>query len=137
MGRAERQGMTSIYKVLICGGVGWGNPAPIRRELKKLQRKLKAGKLGAKEIVIIHGKADGADQIAGQIAQELSMHVCEVPALWATRYRGAGPQRNSIMLALDPHEVWAFHTDLTKSRGTKDTVKKARKADMPTKVFDK
>jgi hypothetical protein len=127
--------LTKIYKILICGGTGWGRAAPIKRELKRRLRDLKAGRLDAKEIVVIEGKAPGADSIAGEMAKELNIHVCEVGALWDTRYRGAGPQRNSIMLALEPHEVWAFHTDLKKSKGTKDTVTKARKAGIPTKVF--
>ena len=121
-----------MYKVLVCGGTGWGRPGPIRREIKRLIKKH-----GDSKLLIIEGKAEGADTIAGEMAKELNVHVCEVGALWNTRYRSAGPQRNDVMLALEPDEIIAFHTDLKKSKGTKDTVTKARKRGIPTKVVDK
>lgn len=126
-----------VYKVLMCGSVEWGDPLPIKREIKRLLRAIKSGRIQAKELVVIHGKAPGADMLSGEIAKELNVHVCEIPALWDTRYRGAGPQRNSIMLSLEPHEVIGFHKNIRKSRGTKDTITKARKLGIKTKVVSK
>jgi hypothetical protein len=121
-----------MYKVLVCGDRNWVNPIPIERELRKLIRRH-----GANNLIIIEGKAPGADQLAGFWARSLNIHVVEVQALWDTRYRSAGPQRNDVMLALGPDEVVAFHQHLPKSKGTKDMVKKSRNAGVKTRVVKK
>ena len=79
----------------------------------------------------------GREQEPRVIGEQENIHVCRVPALWQTRHQGAGPQRNSIMLALEPHEVVAFHPDLKKSKGTKDMLKQAEKAGIKYKVVKK
>lgn len=113
----------SIYKVLMCGDRNWWDQGPILRELEWLVEVH-----GKNELLIIHGGAPGADTLAGILASTMSVHVARVDALWATRYKSAGPQRNATMLALEPHKVIAFHEDISKSKGTADMVKRARKA---------
>jgi beta-phosphoglucomutase-like phosphatase (HAD superfamily) len=70
-------------------------------------------------------------------AQERSVHVAEIKALWSTRRKGAGPQRNAAMLALEPDEVIAFHEDIAASRGTADMVRRARKAGIKVRVVSR
>jgi hypothetical protein len=111
-----------IYPVLICGAREWGDIRPIRREIKKLIKKV-----GTERLVIIEGKAPGADTLAGVAARDLNVHVAEIGALWDTRRKGAGPQRNAVMLAFQPEEVIAFHKDISKSVGTKNCISQARR----------
>lgn len=132
-----------MYKAIFCGDKNWHNAAPIKRELRRLKRKYKDS------LIIIEGGAPGADQLAGHCARIMDIHVAEVKALWDTRHRAAGPQRNDVMIDLlgvdwdhpdDPEfncEVVAFHENIKKSKGTKDCVTKARKAGVKTKVVSK
>lgn len=123
-----------IYKVLMFGDRNWGLRPPVIREMKRVEGI--AHRRGL-ELVIIHGKAAGADQLSGIIAHEHSVHTCEVPALWETRGRAAGPQRNEVMRLLDPHEAVCFHPDLRKSRGSADMKRRLDKAGIKVKVVSK
>jgi hypothetical protein len=116
-----------MYKVLICGNTDWAKEAPIRALLKRLRTKH-----GTSKLLIIEGGADGADQMAGRIARELNIHVVEVQALWDTRHRSAGPQRNAVMMSLGPDEVHAFHREGDADSGTGNMISKARKRGVPT-----
>lgn len=119
-----------IYKVLICGDRFWTEAAVIKRVLRALIKKH-----GTRDLVIITGKAQGADQLAGYHARSMNVHVADVAALWDTRHNGAGPQRNRIMLALLPDLVIGFHDDLKRSKGTKDMLKQAEKVGIRTKHY--
>lgn len=118
-----------MRRYIVCGGREWGAKGPILRELKRLKRR-------HGDFLIIEGGAPGADTLAKIVGQELDLHVCEVKALWSTRHRGAGPQRNQAMLELVPNGVLAFHEQISKSKGTKDMVSRARKAGVEVRVFD-
>lgn len=123
-----------IHKVLIFGARDWPHFGPIRREMKKLVKKH-----GTTKLLIIEGECPygGADVIARIVAHELSVHVAQVPALWETRYRSAGPQRNTMMLWLEPAEAIGFHQDLSKSRGTKNMYNQLSRAGVPVRVLAK
>jgi len=124
--------MKVLYKVLICGDRNWTDPDMIRNVITGL----KAYASGMhQELLIIEGGAEGADKMAKRIGNELDVHVAEVEALWDTRHRSAGPQRNLIMLSLQPDAVVAFHNNIEKSRGTAHTVRHAKKAGIPTQVI--
>jgi hypothetical protein len=127
-------GRSSMLKVLICGDRDWGDPEPIRRVIKELKKEAKSAKKG--ELLIISGGAPGADTLARIIATEEDVHCAEVKALWMTRSRAAGPQRNLIMLGLEPDKVVAFHPNLAKSRGTAHTVRSSKKASIPVTVVE-
>ena len=116
-----------MYKVLICGARDWSDKSAIDRLIDNLIESH-----GRDKLIIIEGGAEGADMLARISATERSVHVAEVRALWQTRHRGAGPQRNSAMLGLDPDEVHAFHEDLSTSKGTKDMVRRARSQGGPS-----
>ena len=110
---------TTWHRVLICGGRKYSKRTPIRRTLLRLRERYRS------KLIIIVGGAPGADSLAEEICEELNIHCAVVPALWEQRGRAAGPMRNLAMSALDPHEVFAFHENLARSRGTKNMVELA------------
>lgn len=103
-------------RVLVCGDRNWTDRARIARALAKLPPNTE----------VIHGAARGADMIAGEEAQKLGFIVREFPADWSTG-RSAGPIRNRRMLneLRQGDFVLAFHPDISKSKGTADTVREA------------
>lgn len=113
-------------KVLICGDRHWTDRELIRSWLSKLQ--------DWRYDTVLEGKANGADSIAGEEAKRMGMTVLEFPAEWEKYGRAAGPIRNRQMLDQLPDFVVAFHDDLSKSRGTADTVKEARKRGIEVMV---
>lgn len=120
-----------MYKALFSGDRRWTDPAPVQRELERLEREF-----GRSNVVIITGKARGLDQLAAKLAKQRGIHVAEVQALWETYYKGAGPIRNAVMLAFEPDEVIGFHPDIENSKGTKHMVELGRKAGVLVKVVD-
>jgi hypothetical protein len=119
-----------MYKVIICGDRAWSNVDSIRKVVSNLKT------IHGNSLFIIEGGAAGADVIAGMICEDLSVHYAVVKALWETRGRGAGPQRNRVMLALEPNEVIGFHENIAASKGTKDMLTIAAKAGVVTWVHD-
>jgi hypothetical protein len=84
------------------------------------------------DLTIIHGGANGADSIAGDIAESLEIKTLEFRADWSKHGRAAGPIRNQQMLDEGkPDAVMAFHKDLRSSRGTLDMVRRARSHNLP------
>jgi hypothetical protein len=118
-------------KVLITGSRNWTNEGAIRRELSKLPQGTR----------IIHGGCrTGADAIADRVAAELGFILNVYPEDWSIG-KAAGPIRNSRMIK-EEHEpddpidlCLAFTLDVSRSRGTRDCVAKARAAGIPVEVF--
>lgn len=99
--------------------------------------------------VVIAGGARGADTLAADVARTCSADVIEEPAAWtvhdvegrtavpchhppSTTCPAAGPRRNQKMLDVHrPTECVWFHDDLGASRGTRDMVRRARRAGLP------
>ena len=77
--------------------------------------------------ILIHGDARGADTLAKQHAAIRGIHHAAVPALWDYYYRGAGFQRNSAMLLLQPDYCVAFPG----GRGTASMVELCEKNNIP------
>lgn len=121
--------MTPLYKVLIFGSRDWSDSGRIEYELIKL-----IARHGKNRLLIIQGGAPGADTTAGILAHRRSVHVARVDALWDTRYRSAGPQRNEIMALLAPDEGIGFHEDIKKSKGTKDMAKRLERHNIPYRI---
>lgn len=120
-----------IYKVLMCGDRKFKAiyAKPIVSEIAKLIRDH-----GVKRLLIIEGGAPGVDTMVKRRAQKRNVHVAEIEALWNTRYRYAGPQRNAMMAALDPHEVIAFHENINESKGTAGMLELAEKLGIPNRL---
>ncbi len=73
---------------------------------------------------IVHGAATGADSMAGDLGERLSVDVVTCPADWKKHGRAAGPIRNKEMLAHKPAKVIAFPG----GRGTQNMKNQARVA---------
>lgn len=112
-------------KVLVCGDRFWTDKEKIRERLAKLP----AG------TIVIHGAARGADSIAAVIGKTLGFDVRSFPAEWGKHGKAAGPIRNRLMLDEKPDLVLAFHSDLSNSKGTKDTVEEARRRGVPVELI--
>lgn len=113
-------------KVLVCGDRFWTNKAVIRERLFKLPR----------ITTVITGGCYGADYIADQFARELDYTRIIMPADWKSHGKAAGPIRNRAMLDLLPDLVVAFHNDLSKSRGTVDTVNEAMRRKIKVEIYN-
>ena len=128
-------------KILVCGGRDFFNKKLLYHTLDNLceEFNLKTepdeyGNWLPKDVVIIHGKAAGADTLAGDWAIINWTEFEEYPADWQTHGRAAGPIRNQQMLDEGkPDLVLAFPTE--RSRGTWDMVRRATKAGVPVRVI--
>lgn len=87
------------------------------------------------DAVVVHGSCRGLDLIAASIAQDIGLAVEEHRAEWTKFHKGAGPKRNQLMADLGASLCLAFHHDLESSKGTKDMVTRARKANIPVEVI--
>jgi len=116
-------------KVLICGDRNWTNRETIRSWIATLQ--------DWGYDTVIEGEARGADTIAAEEAVRAGMTVLRYPANWAGYGRGAGPIRNRQMLDQKPDLVVAFHPDLSKSKGTADTVCEAKRRSIEVVVVNR
>lgn len=112
-------------RVLVCGSRSWRDKTIMKALIKGLGPKT----------VVIHGGADGADRLAGWVADELHLEQIVERADWNRYGKGAGVIRNQVML--DQHRpdlVLAFRS-YGKSRGTDDMVRRAEAASVETFVI--
>ena len=106
------------YRVLICGDRNWKDCGIIEGLVKNLPE-------GS---VVIQGMCRGADMIARNAAIKHGVSYEDYPADWDKYGKAAGPIRNKQMLDEGkPDSVYAFHPDLSKSKGTKNMIEQARK----------
>lgn len=118
-------------RVIVCGSRFWNNAGIINRELNALY-----GEHGV-HLTVIEGDARGADAIAGEWADHNMIEHLWFTADWQKYGRAAGPIRNQHMLdTTKPHLVLAFHEDIEHSKGTKDMIKRAKKAGVEVRVFN-
>ena len=112
-------------RVLVCGSRNWTDADAILEALVAL---------GPVIEVVIEGEAPGADSLAREAAQRLDIPVLKFPADWTKYGKAAGPIRNQQMLDEGhPDLVLAF--PLQASRGTWDMVRRARLANIETRVM--
>lgn len=111
--------------VLICGSRDWTSESIIEDALSK----------HAPDVhTVIHGDCRGADRIGAKIAQRAGRGVVTYPACWPRYGKAAGPIRNQQMLDEGkPDLVLAF--PLPNSVGTKDMIKRAKKAGVEVVVY--
>ena len=105
-------------KLLICGGRKWNDKELIESAIKQ-----------CKPTLIIEGGCSGADNLAAKIAKEQNIEFKEFLPDWMSYGKAAGMIRNKQMLDEGkPDLVMAFHSDLSKSKGTKNMIEQATKA---------
>ena len=112
-------------RILVTGSRNWVDAGTIEAMIHTLPR----------DATVIHGACMGADLMASFAAKKWGCAVVSMRADWDKHGKAAGPIRNSAMLALAPDVVWAFHDDLEHSKGTRDTVRKARRLGIPVAVI--
>jgi hypothetical protein len=109
--------------VLVCGSRTWTDADTLRERIGQLR--------ADHGDIVITGGAPGADTIAASVAYRLGLHVATMPALWHVHGNFAGLIRNGQMLRLRPDLVLAFSHG---TRGTQDTIDRARAAGVPVEV---
>lgn len=89
------------------------------------------------DFIVIEGEASGADIISRYCAEEMGLSSVEkYPADWFKYGKAAGHIRNKQMLTDGkPNAVFAFHTNLQHSKGTRNMVEICRKSNIPVWVF--
>jgi YspA, cpYpsA-related SLOG family len=118
-------------RVLICGGRTYNNIAKMLIALSDLDEKL----YGDDYIeIIIHGGANGADTIAGDIAKKRFIPVKVYPADWKKHGKAAGSIRNQQMLDEGKPDIVLAFPD-PKSKGTWDMIRKANNAGIEVRVY--
>lgn len=118
------------YKVLVTGSRDWEDESVIWSALR--DQWLIAGDLG-KEMLVIHGGAAGADDIADRCAHRQSIHTHVFPAQWSTYGKRAGFIRNGDMVNENPDIVLAFQKN--HSKGAQSTIDLARKKGIPVRLW--
>lgn len=86
-----------------------------------------------KNISIVSGGARGADFLGKRYAIEHELEYMEFPAMWDVYGKRAGFMRNTDIVNYSD-EVIAFWDQ--KSRGTKDTIEKAKKCGKKLFIFN-
>lgn len=85
---------------------------------------------------IVTGDCRGADEMIRSFATGTKRKVSIYRADWLFHGKAAGPIRNQHMLDEGkPDLVLAFHDNIEESKGTKDMVRRALKAGIPTILF--
>jgi len=116
------------YRVLVTGGRN-------HSDRKKVWDALDAVWDSWGWMIVFEGGATGADRLAKDWADDRGVYCASLPALWNHKPRHiAGPERNAVMVSLEPDEVLAFPDP--ESRGTWDCVRKAEAAGLLVTVFE-
>ena len=111
-------------RLLVTGSRNWTLSRPIREAIDKYTPGM-----------IIQGGAEGADQLAAEIAEWLGIPYATFDAHWDKFGKRAGPIRNQAMLDIaEPTQVVAFV--LPGSIGTLDMIRRAREAGIPVEVYN-
>jgi hypothetical protein len=113
-----------VKKILICGDRNWSDKHFIKDKMKDIDS----------STIIIEGGCKGVDKLSAEVAKEMGLTIKEYPADW-TLGKKAGPIRNRKMLEEKPDEVWAFHNNIEKSKGTKDMINAAKKKNIFIRIF--
>ena len=107
-----------MSRVLICGDRNWKDYESIDNFVKKLP----------KGTVIIQGMCRGADLMARRAGIKYGFTVEDYSADWSKYGDAAGPIRNKQMLDEGkPDRVYAFHSNISESKGTKNMINQAKK----------
>ena len=122
-------------RIIICGERHFNDYEAMKEKVDRVLASLGVEK---SQIEIVSGHCVGADQLGEQYAEDHQVKCSVFPAEWKKYGRSAGPIRNTQMIQYasesDRPVVIAFVSP--RSRGTKDTVQKAKRAGMEVFVFE-
>lgn len=117
-------------RILVTGSRDWTNERAVAKGLRyALDTKAKPGE----PVVVVHGKARGADEIADGIAKSWGLATEPHPAMWGKYQGGAGPIRNTEMVLLGADICLGFPEE--DSVGTWDCMRKAAHLGIETYNF--
>lgn len=127
-------------RILVCGGRDFTNRDLMFKTLYDLcdefglwSVKDEYGNTLPDKVIIISGKARGADTLAIDWAVINWIDFEEYPALWEIHGRKAGPIRNQQMIDEGkPDIVIAFKGGV----GTQDMIRRARKHNIPVRIIE-
>lgn len=125
---------SGVLVVVVTGSREWADHLPVAQSLIRLLNQPNKSTIEPHRILIVHGAARGLDRLAGKLALDLGMNVLDLPAPWDQYGRGAGPIRNQAMIDLKPDLVLGF--PIGKSTGTRDCLRRAQGANIPTIVVE-
>lgn len=119
-------------RILFCGDRNWFKKSYIKEALSWFSPKYD---------IIIHGAANGADYLAGEIAESMGWptdRILSFPAEWNKFGKDAGRIRNAQMLREGkPDLVLAFHDDICRPRcGTRNMINQSKIAGVPVLLYE-
>ena len=119
-------------RIIVCGGRHFDDYPRLTAEINGVVQSLG---LQMNEMEIISGHCAGTDQLGERYAEEHEVDCKVFPAEWKKYGRAAGPIRNSQMIDYAAESLMPVVVAFVslKSKGTMDTVNKARKKGF--KVF--
>jgi hypothetical protein len=115
-------------RILITGSREWDDEEKISGAFDSALREMGFLPSIHHGVIVVHGGADGADRLAGQVAMRRGWKVEVYPAAWDEKGPKAGPLRNQEMVDEGADICLAFFKDGAANKGTADCVKKAEKA---------
>lgn len=115
-------------RILVTGSRDWTHGLVIYRALEEAR-----GDTPHDEMVLVHGGAKGADEIAARYATDKDWGIEEHPAEWAKYGRAAGPIRNMGMVDAGADICLAFIKN--HSRGATQCAAYAEACGIPVKRY--
>ena len=121
-----------MKRIIVCGTRSFEDYKLMTKVLDKIIKDF------GEDVEIVSGHATGADSLGERYAKEHNLKCCVFEANWEKHGKKAGFLRNSQMLdygseiGIENALVVAFWDGV--SRGSLDTMKKAQRLKMPTKV---
>lgn len=122
-------------KILITGGREYINNYTITEALMEVTNEILWD--SPKKIILVHGACRGADMLADKICRSFGVEdIRSYPADWDKLGKAAGFIRNQEMLDKEKPDIClAFHSDISKSKGTLDMIKRANKAGIEVRLY--
>mgnify|MGYP003528564085 FL=1 len=117
------------FRVIIAGGRDFSDYELLKRKVLIYTNEVNKDNL----IVVVSGKAKGADSFGEKLAKEIGWKVLEYPADWDSNGKSAGYIRN-IEMAKNADALIAFWDK--KSRGTKHMIDAAEKNNLLVRVVN-
>lgn len=121
--------MAKEYRLVVAGCRDYNDYSVASVEIEKHIQTLDANR----SVIIISGCAEGADKLGERYATEHHLNIERYPAEWEKYGKYAGPKRNAQMAKV-ADGVLVFWDG--KSRGTKNMIENAKKANKPYVIIN-
>jgi len=125
--------VSETYRVLVTGSREFTDYTTVCMELGGVLRHLIATVRPVPKIVVVHGAARGADELADRAARAFGMIPEPHPADWDAYGKSAGYRRNAEMVKAGADVCLAFYQPGAGNRGTDHCARLAEKAGIPVR----